>query len=57
MQKMVTLRMEAKMQEALKRLADQRFCSVASLIKQAADKLLQENGIEWRKENTDITKD
>ena len=54
---MVTLRMEAKMQEALKKLADKKFCSVASLIKQASDKLLQEHGIDWREKGAESNKD
>lgn len=48
MQKMVTIRMEAKMQKALKRLSEKEFTSVSGLLKKAAEKLLQEHGIDWR---------
>jgi len=38
------------MKKALEELAKHEFTSVASLLKKGADRLLQEHGIDWRKE-------
>jgi len=50
MQTMLNLKIDHRMKSALKRLADKQFSSVSSIVKQAIEKHLQENGIEWRKE-------
>ena len=47
---MVNIKMDPKMKAALQKLADQQFSSLSSVIKQAVDKHLQEQGIDWRKE-------
>ena len=46
----VSIRMDPRMKKALEKLAKQEFTSVASLLKKGAEKVLEENGIDWRKE-------
>jgi hypothetical protein len=46
----VTVKMDARMGAALQRLADTRFISVSGLLKQGAEKVLLEHGINWREE-------
>ena len=45
---MVNIKMDPKMRDALKTIAEKQFSSVSSIIKQAIEKYLQEQGIEWR---------
>jgi Arc/MetJ-type ribon-helix-helix transcriptional regulator len=47
---MVNVKMDSRMQQAIKKLADKQFSSMSSIIKQAIEKHLQEMGIDWRKE-------
>lgn len=47
---MVNVRMDPKMRAALKRIADKQFSSVGAVIKQAIEKYLKEQGIDWREE-------
>lgn len=47
---MVNVKMDARMQQAIKKLADKQFSSMSSVIKQAIEKFLQDQGIDWRKE-------
>lgn len=49
----VTLKLDARMKAALKRLAGSQFISVSAAIKQAIDKHLAEIGIDWRNEPVD----
>lgn len=51
MQPIVTLKIDPRMKAALKRLADKQFISVSAVLKQAAEKHLSENGIDWREED------
>ena len=46
---MVNIKMDPKMREAIKKVAEKQFSSVTSIIKQAIEKYLQEQGIDWRK--------
>lgn len=50
MQPIITLKVDPRMKLALKKLADKQFTSVSSVLKQAAERHLQENGIDWRNE-------
>jgi post-segregation antitoxin (ccd killing protein) len=40
------------MKSALKKLADKQFISVSAAVKQAIERHLQKNDIDWRKEGT-----
>jgi len=46
----VTVKMPPKMKKALEKLAEKEFSSVSGILKKAAEKYLQEHGIDWRKE-------
>lgn len=45
-----SIKLDPRMKKALERLAKKEFTSVASLLKKGAEKVLEENGIDWRKE-------
>ena len=47
---MVSLKIDSRMKTALEKLAKKEFTSVSSLLKKGAEKILQENGIDWRKD-------
>lgn len=49
----VTIKMPDKMKKALVRLAEQEFSSVSGVLKKAAEIYLKENGIDWRKEESE----
>ncbi len=53
---MVNVKMDSRMQQAIKKLADKQFSSMSSIIKQAIEKHLQEQGIDWRNEPATKTK-
>jgi predicted DNA-binding protein len=46
----VSIKMPPKMKKALEKLAEKEFTTVSGLLKKAAEKYLQEHGIDWRKE-------
>jgi predicted transcriptional regulator len=50
MWEMVNIKMDPKMKKALQKLADRQFSSLSAVIKQAIDKYLQEQGVDWRSE-------
>jgi hypothetical protein len=50
MQVLLNLKVDPRMKAALKKLADKQFISVSAAVKQAIERHLQENGIDWRKE-------
>jgi len=45
-----SIKLDPKMKQALEKLAKEQFVPVASLIKQAIAKYLEQQGIDWRKE-------
>jgi predicted transcriptional regulator len=47
---MVNIKMDPKMRDALKGIAEKQFSSVSSVIKQAVEQYLQGQGIDWRAE-------
>ena len=51
-----SIKLDPKMKRALEKLAEKNFVPVSSLIKQALDKYLQEQGINWREESRDSKK-
>ena len=50
MNEILTLKIDLRMKAALKRLAEKQFISVSAAVKQAIEKHLQDNGIDWREE-------
>ena len=40
-----------EMKKALEKLAEKEFSSVSGILKKAAEKYLQDHGIDWREEN------
>ena len=48
----VTVKMPPEMKRALEKLAKQEFSSVSGILKKAAEKHLQEHGINWREEES-----
>lgn len=44
---MISLKADARMKKALEKLSEKEFTSVSSLLKKGAEKILQENGIDW----------
>jgi len=49
----VTVKMPPKMKKALEELAEKEFSSVSGILKKAAEKYLQEHGINWREEKSE----
>ena len=47
----VSIKIDPRMKNALEKLAKREFTSVSSLLKKGAEKVLQENGIDWREED------
>ena len=50
MQELLTLKLDSRMKSALKKLADKQFISVSAAVKQAIERHLQDQGIDWREE-------
>ena len=53
MTKMINIKVDPKMRTAIRKLADQQFISMSAVIKQAIEKHLKENGINWREEKVE----
>lgn len=51
MQTLLTLKLDSRMKNALKKLADKQFISISAAVKQAIERHLKENEIDWRKEH------
>ncbi len=49
----ITVKCPPEMKKALGKLAQKEFSSVSGILKKAAEKYLQEQGIDWRKERLD----
>ncbi len=50
MLKVLSIKIDPKMKEALEKLAQKEFSPVSSIVKKAIDQYLKEQGIDWRKE-------
>jgi predicted transcriptional regulator len=46
----VAVKMDPRMKKALEKLAEKEFSSISGILKKAAEKILQEHGIDWREE-------
>jgi hypothetical protein len=46
----MSIKMDPRMKAALEKQAKEQFISASAIVKQAVDKYLQEQGIDWRKE-------
>jgi predicted DNA-binding protein len=51
-----SIKLDPQMKQALEKLAKKQFVPVSSLIKQAIEKYLQDQGIDWRKESSKRSK-
>ncbi len=51
MLKMMNIKIDPRMKTAVQKLADKNFISMSAVIKQAIEKHLQEQGIDWQKES------
>lgn len=49
----INVKLDKRMKTALQRLADRQFSTMSSLIKQAIERTLQENNIDWRSEESE----
>ncbi len=49
--KIINVKIDAKMHEALKRVADVELSNISVVVKQSIDKHLRDKGIDWRKED------
>jgi predicted transcriptional regulator len=45
---MINIRLDERMRNALRRIAEQQFSSVSAVVKQAIEQYLQGQGIDWR---------
>ena len=50
MQTILTLKVDPRMKAALKKIADKQFISVSAAVKQAIERHLEGQGVDWRKE-------
>ena len=50
MLEMINIKVDPKMKSAIQKAADKQFISMSAFIKQAVEKHLQEQGIDWREE-------
>ena len=48
----MSIKLDPRMKQALQKIAEKNFVSISAVVKQAVDKHLQEQGIDWRKEKT-----
>ena len=46
---MINIKVDSRMKTAIQKLADKQFTSMSGIIKQAIEKYLQEQGIDWHK--------
>lgn len=46
----ITVKCPPEMKKALEKLAQKEFSSVSGILKKAAEKYLQDQGIDWKKE-------
>jgi predicted HicB family RNase H-like nuclease len=47
---LINIKIDPKMKSAIQKAADKQFISMSAFIKQAIEKHLQEQGIDWRQE-------
>ncbi len=51
---MINVKLDPKMHEALRRVAEKEFSTISTLVKQAIEKFLrEEKGIDWREEESE----
>jgi len=52
MEDLMSIKVDPRMKRALKKLADKQFNSISGIVKQAVEKHLEEQGVDWRNEKT-----
>ena len=50
---MINIKMDPRMKAAIQKAAEKQFISMSAFIKQAVEKRLEDDGIDWRKEKTE----
>jgi len=50
MTEMINIKVDPKMKSAIQKASDKQFISMSAFIKQAIEKRLQEQGIDWQQE-------
>ena len=48
----VTVKMPPEMKKALEKQAEKEFSSVSGILKKAAERYLQDQGVDWRREES-----
>lgn len=48
--KIINVKIDVKMHEALRKIADHELSNISVVVKQAIDKHLKDKGYDWRKE-------
>jgi predicted HicB family RNase H-like nuclease len=54
MLEMINIKIDPKMKAAIQKAAEKQFISMSAFIKQAVEKQLQEQGINWREEEKKV---
>ncbi len=57
MEDLMSIKVDPRMKRALKKLADKQFNSISGIVKQAVERHLEEQGVDWHKEGTEIESD
>ncbi len=57
MEDLMSIKVDPRMKRALKKLADKQFNSISGIVKQAVERHLEEQGVDWRKEDSEIESD
>lgn len=57
MENLLSIKVDPRMKIALKKLADKQFNSISGIVKQAVEKHLEEQGVDWRKEDSELESD
>lgn len=57
MEDLLSIKVDPRMKIALKKLADKQFNSISGIVKQAVEKHLEEQGVDWRKEDSELESD
>ncbi len=57
MEDLLSIKVDPRMKIALKKLANKQFNSISGIVKQAVEKHLEEQGVDWRKEDSELESD
>ncbi len=57
MEDLLSIKVDPRMKIALKKLANKQFNSISGIVKQAVEKHLEEQGVDWRREDSELESD